>query len=47
VKGTTLGTNPNPLFEDGPGPGLEPVAASFSRLSKPVMRVEAPTLFSC
>ena len=29
MKGTTLETNPNPLFEDGPGPGLEPVGGEF------------------
>jgi hypothetical protein len=29
VKGTALGTNPNLLFEDGPGPGLEPVGGEF------------------
>jgi len=29
LKGTTLGTNPKPLFEDGPGPGLEPVGGEF------------------
>ena len=29
MKGTTLGTNPNPLFEDGLGPVLEPVGGEF------------------
>ena len=29
MKRTTLGTNPNPLFEDGPGPVLEPVGGEF------------------
>jgi len=30
MKGTTLGTNPAfPLFEDEPGPGLEPVGGEF------------------
>ena len=29
MKGTTLGTNPNLLFEDGPGPVLEPVGGEF------------------
>jgi len=29
MKGTTVGTNPNPLFEDGLGPGLEPVGGEF------------------
>jgi hypothetical protein len=29
MKGTPLGTNPNPLFEDGQGPGLEPVGSEF------------------
>ena len=29
MKGTPLVTNPNPLFEDGPGPGLEPVDGEF------------------
>jgi len=24
-----IGANPNPLFEDGPGPGLEPVGGEF------------------
>jgi len=41
-----MGTKPTPLLEDGPGPDLDPVAASFSRNSKPLIRVEAPTLFS-
>jgi hypothetical protein len=25
----TIGANPNRLFEDGPGPGLEPVGGEF------------------
>jgi hypothetical protein len=29
MKGTTSGTNPAPLFEDRPGPGLEPVGGEF------------------
>jgi hypothetical protein len=29
VKDTTLGINPNPLFKDGPGSGLEPVGGEF------------------
>ena len=30
MKGTPLGTTPpNPLFEDGTGPGLEPVGGEF------------------
>jgi hypothetical protein len=29
VKDTTLGTNPNSLFKDGPGSGLEPVGGEF------------------
>jgi hypothetical protein len=29
MKGTTLVTNPTPLFEDGPGQGLEPVGGEF------------------
>jgi hypothetical protein len=29
MKETPLGTNPTPLFKDGPGPGLEPVGSEF------------------
>jgi len=29
VKGKSLGNKPKPLFEDGPGPGLEPVGGEF------------------
>jgi hypothetical protein len=29
MKGTPLGANPKPLFEDEPGPGLEPVGGEF------------------
>jgi hypothetical protein len=29
MKETPLGTNPPPLFEDRPGPGLEPVGGGF------------------
>jgi len=29
MKGTTMGTNPKPLFEDGPGPDLDPVGGEF------------------
>jgi ABC-type uncharacterized transport system ATPase subunit len=29
MKGTPLGTNPDILILDGPGPGLEPVGGEF------------------
>ena len=29
MEGTTFGLNPNPLFENRPGPGLEPVGGEF------------------
>jgi hypothetical protein len=29
MKETPLATNPSPLFEDGQGPGLEPVGGEF------------------
>jgi len=29
MKETPLGTNPPPIFEDGPGKGVEPVGGKF------------------
>jgi len=45
MKETFFGIKPTSLFEDGLGPGLEPVSASFSRKSKPFIWAEAPTFF--
>jgi hypothetical protein len=46
LEGTTFKLHANSLFLSGTGPVLEPVAASFNRLSKPFIRVEVLAVFS-
>jgi hypothetical protein len=43
LEGTIVQQHPTSLLEDGPGPGLELSAASFSRHSQPFIRAEVPT----
>ena len=45
LEGTTFKLHPNSLSDDGTGLGLETLAASFSRFSKPFIRAEVPTFF--
>jgi hypothetical protein len=46
MKGITLVTNPNPLFEDGLGQGSEPVGGEFQPSFETVHLGGAATLFS-